>query len=78
MTELKCRNCGAPLRQDGKCEYCGSVFYYDFDFIVYGDDRIFVRPNPFTLSLMESSACSYMMVSSACCYIDEEGRVRSG
>ena len=69
MTELKCRNCGAPLRQDGKCEYCGSVFY---------DDRIFVRPNPFTLSLMETSACSYMMVSSACCYIDEEGRVRSG
>ena len=29
MKELKCKNCGAPLRPDGKCEYCGSVFIPD-------------------------------------------------
>lgn len=26
MKELKCKNCGAPLRSDGVCEYCGSVY----------------------------------------------------
>ena len=26
MTELNCRNCGAPLNRDGKCAYCGSVY----------------------------------------------------
>lgn len=26
MTELKCKNCGAPLTKDGKCQYCGSVY----------------------------------------------------
>lgn len=29
MIELKCKNCGATLRPDGKCEYCGSVFRFD-------------------------------------------------
>lgn len=26
MKELKCRNCGAPLTPNGKCEYCGSIY----------------------------------------------------
>ena len=26
MTELNCRNCGAPLDRGGKCAYCGSVY----------------------------------------------------
>lgn len=26
MKELNCKNCGAPLRSDGVCEYCGSVY----------------------------------------------------
>ena len=29
MLELTCKNCGAPLRWDGKCEYCGSVYKID-------------------------------------------------
>lgn len=30
MKELKCPNCGAPLREHSyKCEYCGSQFKYD-------------------------------------------------
>ena len=26
MEELKCQNCGATLRKDGVCEYCGSRY----------------------------------------------------
>ena len=26
MKELKCKNCGAPLTQDGRCEYCGARY----------------------------------------------------
>jgi len=26
MEELKCKNCGATLREDGVCEYCGSRY----------------------------------------------------
>ena len=26
MKELKCKNCGAPLTRDGKCEYCGARY----------------------------------------------------
>ena len=25
MREMKCPNCGAPLRRGWECEYCGSV-----------------------------------------------------
>lgn len=31
MKELKCKNCGAPLRRDGVCEYCGSVYQISND-----------------------------------------------
>ena len=31
MKELKCKNCGAPLRSDGVCEYCGSVYQISSD-----------------------------------------------
>ena len=26
MKELKCKNCGAPLTPDGRCEYCGARY----------------------------------------------------
>jgi hypothetical protein len=29
MKELKCKNCGAPLRPDGFCEYCGTHYKFD-------------------------------------------------
>lgn len=31
MKELKCKNCGAPLRKDGVCEYCGSIYQISND-----------------------------------------------
>lgn len=31
MKELKCKNCGAPLRSDGVCEYCGSIYQISKD-----------------------------------------------
>lgn len=30
---MKCKNCGAELN-NGKCEYCGSVFLEDMRYIV--------------------------------------------
>lgn len=42
MTELKCKNCGAPLRQDGRCEYCGSVFVLEaFERAAYREKEAF-------------------------------------
>jgi len=32
MEELKCKNCGAPLTREGKCEYCGSRFHVEQTF----------------------------------------------
>lgn len=29
---MKCKNCGAELN-NGKCEYCGSVFIEDMSFV---------------------------------------------
>lgn len=46
MKELKCKNCGATLRPDGKCEYCGSVFLLD-DF---GHIRVAYAPQTQVLS----------------------------
>lgn len=28
MEQLICKSCGAPLRADGKCEYCGAIYRF--------------------------------------------------
>ncbi len=29
MEQLICKSCGAPLRADGKCEYCGAIYRFE-------------------------------------------------
>lgn len=64
MTELKCKNCGAPIRRDGVCEYCGSVYQVDY---------------AYHFPVMEYEPLSkFVMASSACVYRDEKGRLCRG
>lgn len=47
MKELKCKNCGAPLRSDGVCEYCGSVYQISSDSPIL--PVLLYEPKPITL-----------------------------
>ena len=31
MEKLTCKNCGAPLRSDGHCPYCGTIYRIEGD-----------------------------------------------
>jgi len=43
MTDIKnnkeenCRNCGAPLSKDGKCEYCGTEKIRKSEIVITAD-----------------------------------------
>lgn len=31
MKDTNCKNCGAPLNENNKCEYCYTIHHYKFE-----------------------------------------------